>query len=105
MDRGDRFHARGTGPRWPEDAGRRCRVREVTWTARDESARSRVLQDVTHMGRACLWWDIATPLHSGWAKEYHVPSEYMGQACLQWDKSTPSHSRWAEEYPPGQDCF
>ena len=50
MDRGDRFHARGTGPRWPEDAGRRCWVREVTWTARDESARSRVLRDVTQVG-------------------------------------------------------
>ena len=46
-DRGDRFHARGAGPRWPGAAGRRCRVRVVTWTVRDESARSRVLRDVT----------------------------------------------------------
>ena len=52
MNRGDRFHARGMGPRWPEDAGRRCRVREVTWTARDESAQSRVLQDVTEESAA-----------------------------------------------------
>ena len=37
----------GTGPRWPGAVGRRCRVWEVTWTVRDESAWSRVLQDVT----------------------------------------------------------
>ena len=47
MNHGDRFHARGMGPRWPGAAGRRCRVREVMWTAWDESAQSRVLRDVT----------------------------------------------------------
>ena len=47
MNCGDRFHARGTGPRWPGAVGRRCRVWEVTWTAWDESAWSRVLRDVT----------------------------------------------------------
>ena len=24
------------------------------------------------MGRTCFRWDISTPLHSGWAKEYHI---------------------------------
>ena len=47
MDHGDRFHARGTGPSWPGATGSRCRVQEVTWTARDGSAQSRVLRDVT----------------------------------------------------------
>ena len=26
--------------------------------------------------------DISTPLCSGWAEEYHAPSERMGRACL-----------------------
>ena len=30
-----------------------------------------------HMGQACLPVDISTPLHSGWAEEYHVPSKHM----------------------------
>ena len=37
----------GWGPRWLGAAARQCRVWEVTWTAWDESAWSRVLQDVT----------------------------------------------------------
>ena len=36
-----------TGPRWPGAAGRQCRVRDVMWTAQDESAWPRVLWDVT----------------------------------------------------------
>ena len=41
---------------------------------------------------------ISTPLHSGWAEEYHAPSKCMGQECLPGHISTPLHSRWAEEY-------
>ena len=39
------------------------------------------------MGQACLLVDISTPLHSGWAEEYHVPSKCMGRACLPVDIS------------------
>ena len=72
MNRGDRFHARGTGPRWPEDAGRRCRVQEVTWTAWDESARSRVLRDVT--------------MHPNEDVEYEVVADVISSAMI--DEST-----------------
>ena len=60
MNRGDRFHARGTGPRWPGAAGRRCRVWKVTWTVRDKSARSRVLWDVTicNIGRFQVYLEL-----------------------------------------------
>ena len=47
-----------TGPRWPEDAGKRCRVWEVTWTVWDESARSRVLRDVTVFLKECFMLSI-----------------------------------------------
>ena len=40
-----------------------------------------------------LGWDICTPLHSGLARKYHMPSERMG-----WDISTPLHSGLAGKY-------
>ena len=43
------------GPRWLGAAGRRCRVQKVTWTAQDESARSRVLRDVTGVTPIVKW--------------------------------------------------
>ena len=56
----DRFHAWGMGPRWPGATGRQCQVWEVTWTAQDESAQSRVLRDVScelQLWESGPWWE------------------------------------------------
>ena len=52
------------------------------------------------MGRACLPVDISTPLHSGPAWKYHMPSECMGQ-----DICTPLHSGRAGKYHMPSECM
>ena len=58
----DRFHTWGTGPRWLGATGRQCWVWEVMWTVQDESAQSRVLQDVT--GLCNLPCPVCSILHN-----------------------------------------
>ena len=98
MNHGDRFHAWGMGLRWPGAAGRQCQVWEVTWTAQDESAWSRVLQDITvctHPSHLLPATDLLLAIHGQheqWSQA-HVAFRQATTSAIQPLRAQPHYAR------------